>query len=249
MTLYLKWLGFDFGQCIMDPRGLRNPLFFNDIMKELGRPEEIPEKIHRYRRMKEKYVTYSGIKEGHKDKILSYVFDGDEEAMEIFNRKEQEELSTGDYLAETLQYLRDKGIVCDVVSEMKKTLGPVGSDMITKFLHNKGIIKYFDYFYSPLARINLTEMTADYEIKGKTKASGELYDYLIEDLARRGIELEHACMIGDKIRTDIEPPRKKGFHTIQFTGYKDFGPTEYAEFRVESFSELKDFVECVDNMK
>ena len=41
MTLYLKWLGVDFGQCIMDPRGLRNPLVFNDIMKELGRPEEI----------------------------------------------------------------------------------------------------------------------------------------------------------------------------------------------------------------
>jgi FMN phosphatase YigB (HAD superfamily) len=230
----------------MDPRGLRNPLFFNDIMKELGRPEEIQEKIHRYRRMKEKYVTYSGIKEGHKDKILSFVFDGDEEAMEIFNRKEQEELALGEGLEEMLKYLRGKGIICDVVSELKKTLGPVGSDMITKFLERKGIIKYFDYFYSPQCRIDLREKTADYGIKGKTKASGELYDYLIEDLARRGVKLEEAAMIGDKIKTDIEPPRKKGFHTIQFTGYIDFGPSEYAEYRAESFHEVMGLIECVD---
>jgi FMN phosphatase YigB (HAD superfamily) len=249
MTLYLKWLGVDFGQCIMDPRGLRNPLFFNDIMKEIGKPDEIPEMIHRYRRMKEKYGTYGAIKEGHKDEILSFVFDGDEEAMEIFNRKEQEELALGDGLAETLHYLREEGIICDVVAELKKTLGPVGSDMITKFLENKGIIQYFDYFYSPQCRIDLREKKADYGIEGKTKASGELYDYLIEDLAKRGIKVEEAAMIGDKIKTDIEPSRKRGFHTIQFTGYIDFGPSESSEYRVESFSELKDFVKCVDKAK
>jgi FMN phosphatase YigB (HAD superfamily) len=242
MTLYLKWLGVDFGQCIMDPRGLRNPLFFNDIMKELGKPEEAQERMHRYRRMKEKYGTYGAIKEGHKDEILSFVFDGDEEAMEIFNRKEQEELALGDGLEETLQYLRGEGIICDVVAELKKTLGPVGSDMITKFLETKGIIRYFDYFYSPQCRINLREKTADYGIKGKTKASGELYDYLMEDLGRRGLKVEEAAMIGDKLKTDIEPPRKRGFHTIQFIGYIDFGPSDYAEFRVKSFTELKDFV-------
>ena len=246
MTLYIKWLGVDFGQCIMDPRGLRNPLVFNDIMKELGRPEEIPKRMQRYRMMKEKYETYGAIKEGHKDEILSYVFDGDEEAMKIFNRKEQEELGLGDGLAETLQYLRGQGIICDVVAELKKTLGPVGSDMITKFLERKGIIEYFDYFYSPQCRLDLKDMTADYGIKGKTKASGELYDYLMKDLARRGIKVEEAAMIGDKLKTDIEPPRKRGFHTIQFTGYIDLGRSEYAEYKVKNFHDLKDLIKGMD---
>ena len=245
MTIYLKWLGVDFGQCIMDPRNLRNPLFFNDIMKEVGKPEELEEKMHLYRRMKEKYLTYGAIKEGHRDEILSFVFDDDKEAMEIFARKEQEELALGDGLEEALKYLRGEGIICDVVAELKKTLGPVGSDMITKFIERKGIIKYFDYFYSPQARINLRDKTADYSIKGKTKASGELYDYLIEDLARRGIKVEEAAMIGDKLKTDIEPPRKRGFHTIQFTGYIDLGQSEYAEYKVKSFHELKDLIKGV----
>ena len=32
----VKWVGFDFGQCIMEPGGLRNPLLFGEIYKELG---------------------------------------------------------------------------------------------------------------------------------------------------------------------------------------------------------------------
>ena len=246
MTLYLKWLGVDFGQCIMDPRGLRNPLVFNDIMKELGRPEEIAMRIHRYHRMKEKYLTYSIIKEGHKDEILDFVFDGDEEAMQIFSRKEQEELMVAEGLEEALQYLRSEGIICDVVSELKKTLGPVGTDVITTFLERKGIIKYFDYFYSPQGKLNLGDNSIDFGVKGKDKALGTMYDYLVEDLAKRGIKVGEAAMVGDKLTTDIEQPRKRGFHTIQFTGYIDMGLSEYAEYRVHSFLELKDLIKGVD---
>lgn len=64
MTLNLRWLGFDFGQCMSDPVGLRNPLMFGGIMRELGRLEEIAERIHRYHRMKETYGTYGYIREG-----------------------------------------------------------------------------------------------------------------------------------------------------------------------------------------
>jgi len=73
MTLNIKWLGVDFGQCIMDPSVLRNPLMFGEIMRDLGRPEEIAERIHRYRRMKEKYQNYSLIKEGHRPEIREYI--------------------------------------------------------------------------------------------------------------------------------------------------------------------------------
>jgi hypothetical protein len=69
MMMEVKWCGFDFGQCIQNPGGLRNPLVFGDIYKELGKPELIPEKIRRYRILKEKYGSYGRIKEGHRDEI------------------------------------------------------------------------------------------------------------------------------------------------------------------------------------
>jgi len=77
MALNIKWLGVDFGQCIMDPKGLRNPLMFGEIMRDMSKPEQINEKIHKYRRMKEKYVTYGFLKEGHRPEIQEYVLDGD----------------------------------------------------------------------------------------------------------------------------------------------------------------------------
>lgn len=245
MTLYLKWFGFDYGQCIMDPSGLRGPLTFNDIMKEVGRPEEIAERLHRYRRLKEKYLAYTSIKEGHRDEILSFVFDGDEEAMRVFSRKEQEEWMPGDGLEEALQYLRSQGIICDVVAELKKTMGPIKSETVIQFLERRELTKYFDYFYSPQGRLDFRDNSTDFTVKGKEKATGEMYDYILEELARRGIKVEEAAMIGDKISTDIEQPRKRGFHTIQYTGYIDMGSSEYAEYKIKNFRELKELVKGV----
>ncbi len=54
-TMEVKWCGFDYGQCIMEPGGLRNPLVFGDIYKALGQPELISDKIRKYRILKEKY--------------------------------------------------------------------------------------------------------------------------------------------------------------------------------------------------
>ena len=73
----VKWVGFDFGQCIMEPGGLRNPRLFSELYKELGKPELIPDKVRKYRRLKEKYGSYGGLKEGHRDEIHSYVLDGE----------------------------------------------------------------------------------------------------------------------------------------------------------------------------
>ncbi len=88
-VMEVKWCGFDYGQCIMEPGGLRNPLVFGDICKELGKPEFAADKIRKYRILKEKYGTYSSIKEGHRDEIYQFVLDNDSEAIEIFGRKEQ----------------------------------------------------------------------------------------------------------------------------------------------------------------
>ncbi|MGZ3614529.1 MAG: HAD hydrolase-like protein, partial [Thermodesulfobacteriota bacterium] len=149
MSIEVKWAGFDFGQCLMDPSGLRNYRVIGDVCKEMGEPECIEERIHRYRVLKEKYGSYGAIKEGHRDEILSYVFENNKEAMEIFGAKEQEHLKVAPGTEEALHYLRDKGIERAVVAELKKTLGPIGTDIVTRFLKSKGLLHYFDELVSP----------------------------------------------------------------------------------------------------
>jgi FMN phosphatase YigB (HAD superfamily) len=242
MAIAAKWVGFDFGQCLMDPSGLRNHLVIGDVCKEMGEPERIEEKIHRYRVLKEKYGSYGAIKEGHRDEILSYVFENDKEAMEVFGAKEQEHLKAAPGTEEALQYLRDQGIERAVVAELKKTLGPIGTDIVTRFLKSKGLLHYFDELVSPQGSVNLRDGSVDLRYKGKTKEEGTLYDELSKDLLKRGIQPSEAVMIGDKLWTDITPAKKRGFKTIQYIGYINYGSSEDADFVISNFRELENIV-------
>jgi FMN phosphatase YigB (HAD superfamily) len=238
MAMELKWAGFDFGQCMMDPTGLRSYLVVGDVSKEMGEPELVEERIHRYRVLKEKYGSYGAVKEGHRDEIMSYVFDGKEEAKDLFSAKEQEHLLIGTGLEESLRYLRNEGVHLAVVAELKKTLGAMGSDIVTRFLQQKGLVKYFDEVVTPQGLIRLRDGSIDLKYKGKTKEEGTLYDELIRDLEARGISAADCVMVGDKIQTDIVPAKKRGFTTVQFTGYVDMGGSE-ADSRIADFRELK----------
>ncbi|KMY68426.1 hypothetical protein AAU61_01715 [Desulfocarbo indianensis] len=238
MIMEVKWCGFDYGQCIMEPGGLRNPLLFGEIYKELGRPELIPEKIYKYRVLKEKYGTYSSIKEGHRDEIYSYVLDDDPEAIELFSKNEQLLLDMGEGLEDALQYLQAQGIELMVVSEMKKTLGPVGTDIVSRFLKNRGLVKYFKKLVTPQGKIDLLDDSIDLKYKGFTKKEGTLYDVLAEELREQGIEPSEAVMVGDKPATDINPAHERGFKTIKYTGFIDLGPSK-ADVEIGHFSELK----------
>ncbi len=242
MVIELKWIGFDFGQCLMDPSGLRNHLVIGDVCKAIGEPERIEERIHKYRVLKEKFGSYSVIKEGHRDLIMSYVFDGVEEAKEIFSIKEQEHLVVGSGLEETLQYLRQEGIRLSVVAELKKTLGPMGTDIVTRFLQKKNLMGYFEEMVTPQGRIDFRDGSIDLKYKGKTKEEGSLYDELARDLRVRGIEPTEGAIIGDKIMTDITPSKKRGFRTIQFIGYINYGHSEDVDFVIRDFRELKNIV-------
>ena len=124
---------------------------------------------------------------------------------------------------------------------MKKTLGPIGTDVVTMFLQRKKLIKYFSKLITPQGKVDLRDGSVDARYKGRFKESGELYDLLVEDLSSQGIEPSEAVMVGDKIMTDIEPPRQRGFKTIQYTGYFDWGPSK-ADYVISSFSQLKDIV-------
>jgi FMN phosphatase YigB (HAD superfamily) len=245
MAIEVKWCGFDFGQCLMDPSGLRNYLVIGDVCKEMGEPERTDERIHRYRVLKEKYGSYGAIKEGHRDEILSYVFDNNKEAMEIFGMKEQEHLKVAPGAEEALQYLRDQGVERAVVAELKKTLGPVGTDIVTRFLKNKGLLNYFDELVSPQGSVNLRDGSIDLRYKGKTKEEGTLYDELSKDLLKRGIQTSEAVMIGDKLWTDISPAKKKGFRTIQYIGYINFGSSKDTDFVISDFHGLKEIIRGV----
>ncbi|SEM11357.1 putative hydrolase of the HAD superfamily [Syntrophus gentianae] len=242
MALEVKWVGFDFGQCMMNPTGLRNHLVIADVSKELGQPELIEERIQKYRIMKEKYGTYSAVKEGHRDEIMEYVFDGDEEAKELFSAKEQEHLSMGPGLPEALAYLQDTGIHIAVVAELKKTLGAMNKDIVTRFLEKKGLTHYFEELVSPQGRVDFKDGSINLAYKGKTKEAGTIYDELCGDLAKRGIKPEECAMVGDKLGTDIIPAKKRGINTVQYTGYIDMGVVEEADYRIESFLELKDLL-------
>ena len=241
MVIEVKWCGFDFGQCIMEPGGLRNPLVFGDICKELGKPELIPDKMRRYRILKEKYGTYGRIKEGHRDEIHSYVLDNDPEAMELFSEQEQKRLAIAEGLVDALEYLKTQGIELQVISEMKKTLGPVGTDLVSKFLKGKGLVKYFKELITPQGKIDLQYDTLDPRYKGRTKKDGSLYDVLVQELKEQGIAPQEALMVGDKPETDIDPAHGRGFKTIQYTGYYDFGNSK-ADVVISSFEELKKIV-------
>ena len=241
MAIELKWVGFDFGQCMMDPTGLRNHLVVGDVSKEMGEPELVEERIHKYRVLKEKYGSYSIVKEGHRDEIMSYVFDGKEEAREIFSAKEQEHLLMGNGLEEALRYLTAECIHLSVVAELKKTLGAMGTDIVTRFLQTKGLTRYFEEVVTPQGKIDLKDGSVDLSYKGKTKEQGTLYDELVQSLLKRGVSPSDGAMVGDKIATDIAPAKKRGFITIQYTGYVDMGPSE-ADYRVDNFFELKDLI-------
>jgi FMN phosphatase YigB (HAD superfamily) len=241
MVFEVKWCGFDFGQCIMEPGGLRNPLVFGDICKELGKPELIPDKIRKYRILKEKYGTYGRIKEGHRDEIYSYVLNNDPEAIELFSEQEQKRLSMAEGLEDALEYLKSQGIELQVISEMKKTLGPVGTDLVSKFLKGKGLVKYFKVLITPQGKIDLQQDTLDPRYKGRTKKDGSLYDVLVQELKEQDIAPQEALMVGDKPETDIDPAHDRGFKTIQYTGYYDFGNSK-ADAVISSFEELKKIV-------
>ncbi len=120
---------------------------------------------------------------------------------------------------------------------MKKTLGPVGTDIVSRFLKSRGLTKYFKELVTPQGKINLMDDSIDTRYQGLTKKAGTLYDELAKELAQRGIGPEEAVMVGDKPETDINPANDRGFRTIQYKGFIDLGPSK-ADMVIHSFDEL-----------
>ena len=244
LILEVKWCGFDYGETIMNAENLRNVVVLGDIYKALGKPQFIPDKIRKYRILKEKYGNYPQIHEGHKEELFEFVLDNESEAIGLFKQKEQELLDTAKGVEEALAYLRSENIEIYMVSEMKQSPDPIGKDHITRFLKRQGIAKYFDGLITPMGKIDFRMNAVDMRYKGSTKAEGNIYDLIAQELKERGIEPHEAVMVGDRPHTDINPANKRGFKTIQYTGFSDQGNSE-ADAVINSFEALKNIVKGV----
>jgi len=244
MVMHVKWIGIDFGQTLMDSSPERTYAMIGDTSKELGEPELVEVRCYRWRLMKERYGSWPIIKEKHRPEIISYVFDDRPGAREIFPAIEQKYLKVADGAIDALKYLRDQGIEVSVVAELKRTLGPIGTDMVSAFLVKQNVIEYFDELITPQGKVNLRNGSADLSYKGSSKEEGSLYDILAKDLLKRGIKTSEAVMVGDKEWSDLTPAQKRGFKAIHYMGYTYHAPSN-ADFKIRHFSELKEIVRGV----
>ena len=244
MSIQAKWVGIDFGQCLCDGSPERTYWMIGDTCKDLYQPEFIDVCCHRWRTLKEKYGTWAAIKEGHRDEIVSYVFAGHPDAAAIFPKIEQKYLKVAEGALDAIQYLREQGIEVSVVAELKRTLGPIGTDQVSLFLKNQKVIHLFNELITPQGRVNLRDGSVDNRYKGLSKENGTLFDLLVKDLDQRGIKPSQAVMVGDKEWSDITPAQKRGLKAIQYIGFLNLAPSK-ADYTIRHFSELKNIISGV----
>jgi FMN phosphatase YigB (HAD superfamily) len=240
--LRAKWVGIDFGQTLCDSTPERTYWMIGDTCKELGQPELIDVCCHKWRVLKERYGSWSVLKEGHRDEIYSFVFDGHPLAMETFSVMEQKYIKVADGALDAIRYLRDIGIELSIVAELKRTFGPIGTDQVSRFLKNQNISEFFTDMITPQGRVVLRDGSLDARYKGSSKEDGSLYDILVGDFDKRGMKPSEAVMVGDKEWSDITPARKRGLKAVHYTGFIDRGPSG-ADFTIRHFSELKKVIE------
>jgi FMN phosphatase YigB (HAD superfamily) len=238
MTLSVKWLGVDMGECLMDVTPRRAHLLTGDTSKALGRPEMSNASCHRWRVVTEKYGSIPIVLERHKLELLSYAFLGDPLAADAYLGIEQKYLALADGAHEALAYLRDQGIALSIVTAARTSPGPLEDSCEFRFLEKYGLLQYFDALVTPRGRMRIADRSLDRRYEGTAKEDGTIYAMLAEDLATGGIAPEEAAMMGDREWTDITPAKRHGFKTILYTGYICRGPTE-ADLVIDHFSALK----------
>lgn len=237
----VKWIGIDFGNSLTNSSSERTYWMIGDISKELGEPDLVQERCHRWRAMKEKYGSYNTIKESYRPEAIKYVFHNNKQAAEIFIKAEMKYLKLADNSLNTLKYFKDMGIEVSIVTELKETILPLEDDLVLPFLRHHNAQYYFTDIITPKGKINISTGDFDSRYLGKSKEAGDIYDVLVEDLYKKNIKPSEAVMVGDTPWSDITPAKQRGFSTILYTGYIDRGPCE-SDFVIDDFTKLKSHI-------
>ena len=102
VTLCVRWMGVDMGECLMDVTPRRPHLLVGDTTKALGQPEKAADRDRKWWQVVERYGSLPVVLERHKSELLDYVFDGEPEAGTVFLDVEQEYLALADGAHEAL---------------------------------------------------------------------------------------------------------------------------------------------------
>jgi hypothetical protein len=231
----IVWAGIDFGETILDPRGMSPSQILRNIYTELGKPETIEEKIRKHKELEEKYGGIKGLVESRQgiNEVYSYVLDNDSRAIKLFREEEVKSFKPSNGAEQALCYLRSKGIDNNLVAES-------GSEYTLRnclrFLESHNLRSEISEIFTPMGKVK-QDGTIDPSYEGLTKRSGKLYDRLKEELNRKNVSTSQAVIIGDDPVADIEKPREREFHTVQYKGVRDRGPS-VADYTIANWSEL-----------
>ncbi|ADC64279.1 Haloacid dehalogenase domain protein hydrolase [Ferroglobus placidus DSM 10642] len=228
----VKWIGFDYGQCLMDSSNRKVEYWMAAVFidEEKERPGIINEKVKLYNELIEKYGDFRRLHEKGRHEVEEKVLENNPCLIKRYYEVEQKLLKPADGAEDALRYLKKKGYVLDVVSDMSTV------NVIINFLNNYNLRHFFSNIYSPIGVVRESG-EIDESFKGVSKEDGSLYEKLKEDLERRGIDVSEAVMVGDHPVKDVEMAKKYGFITVHYDVKGK--PSDKADYVISHFSELK----------
>ena len=260
MSISVRWVGFDFGGTIQNGSGGYQGTIdsINEIFTELGKPEIIGEKVTRFNELLAKYgyeeemmygvdediefwkrhYRFKRLQEKGLTEFFSYVLDNNQDAIKLYQNKRLRHFKATDGLNECLEYLKNKGVSVNIVSE----LGSEGTlNIISSFLSRFNLWPYFSDVITNYGRIK-NNGDLDLSFKGTEKIDGTIYKRLVRDLLDAGIEPSQALMIGDHPVEDVEKAKENGFYAIQFTGVIKRRVSNAADYVISDLRELKKII-------
>jgi len=239
-----KWIGIDYGMTLMDPRNFHHSEIISRIYKILNCPEVIEEKIRKWKELRESVANSPSLslqekvrllKEYHRDKIYSEIFDNNMEAIRLYEKFEVEELRLSPGVKDFLKKVSSKVSEIAIVSEATNKHAAL---QICRFVKYHGLESFINAVITPAGLYNTKGLLVDDRFIGATKVSGELYDKLKERLREMGIKTSEAIIIGDDPIRDIRNARERGFFTILYIGVVNRGNNEEADMIIEDWDSV-----------
>jgi len=259
MSISVRWVGFDFGGTIQNPgKGYQSTAeAIREVYTEIGRPELINDKLSRFDELVaeseydehfmdgiaddidfwKRHYRFRNLREMGVQKIFNYIFDNNQEAIKLFQNKGHRFWEPVNGLHECFEYLKDKEISINIVSE-------VGSEETIKSIANFLRIHNLTHYSDIITNFGRIKKNGDMDLsyKGLGKNDGAIYKKLARDLIDIGIQPFQALMIGDRPVEDVEKAKENGFKAIQFTGVQKRRVSSAADYVISNLKELENIL-------